>query len=95
MHFRRKKPKTNCGPQIIDVNNLLRDTTRTERFRVFEVSASTRRYLAVLLVICGLLSTVLSTQFVLGAQPSLLIFLIIAFIGVTNIVGGLLLLSSE
>jgi hypothetical protein len=95
MRFRRKKQKTNCGPQIIDVNNLLRDTTRTERFRVFEVSASTRRYLAVLLVICGSMSIVLSAQLVLGAQPGLLIFLIIAFIGVANLVGGLLLLSSE
>jgi hypothetical protein len=95
MRFRRKKPKTSCGPQIIDVNNLLRDTTRTERFRVFEVSASTRRYLAVLLVICGSLSIVLSALLVLGVQPSLFIFLIIIFICITNLVGGLLLLSSE
>jgi hypothetical protein len=95
MRFRRKKQKTSCGPQIIDVNNLLRDTTRTERFQVFEVSASTRRYLAVLLVICGSLSTILSTQLILGAQQSLLIFLVITFICITNIVGGLLLLSSE
>jgi hypothetical protein len=95
MRFRRKKPHIDYGPRIIDVDNLLKDTTRTERFQVFEVSASMRRPLAVLLVICGLLSTVLSAQLVLGAQQSLFVLIAIGFIGITNIVSGLLLLSSE
>ena len=95
MRFRRKKSYVDNGVSVIDVDNLLRDTTRTERFQVFDVLASMRKYLVALLLISGILSSVLSLQFFLGAQTSFLVLMAMVFIGVSNLVGGLLLLSSE
>ena len=95
MRFRRKKSYVDNGVSVIDVDNLLRDTTRTERFQVFDVLASMRKYLVALLLISGILSSVLSLHFFLGAQTSFLLLMAMVFIGVSNLVGGLLLLSSE
>jgi len=82
------------------VDNLVIDTTRKERFTVFEVLASMRKYLIVLLMFSGVLSTVFSVQFLIGVQifSSSLSFIALAamgFIGVANIICGLLLLASE
>ncbi len=59
-----------------------------------------RKYLIVLLVFSGVLSTVFSVQFLIGIQifSSSLSFIALAamgFIGVANIICGLLLLASE
>jgi uncharacterized membrane protein YgdD (TMEM256/DUF423 family) len=101
-HMRRKRKKSyiNSEPPTIDVDNLVVDTTRKERFQVFEVLASMRKYLIVLLVFSGVLSTVFSVQFLIGIQifSSSLSFIALAamgFIGVANIICGLLLLASE
>jgi uncharacterized membrane protein YgdD (TMEM256/DUF423 family) len=100
MRRKRKKSYINCEPPTIDVDNLVVDTTRKERFQVFEVLASMRKYLIVLLVCSGALSTVFSVQFLIGVQifSSSLSFIALAamgFIGVANIICGLLLLASE
>ena len=95
MRFRRKKSYVDNGVSVIDVDNLLKDTTRTERFQVFDVLASMRKYLIALLLISGTLSAALSLQFFVGAQSSFLTLTVMVFIGVSNLVGGLLLLASE
>ena len=101
-HMRRKRKKCyiNDEPPTIDVDNLVSDTTRKERFQVFEVLASMRKYLIVLLMVSGVLSTFFSVQFLMGVElfSSSLSFIALAamgFIGVANITCGLLLLASE
>jgi hypothetical protein len=100
MRRKRKKSYINVEPPTIDVDNLVIDTTRKERFQVFEVLASMRKYLIVLLMFSGALSTFFSVQFLIGVQmfSSSLSFIALAamgFIGVANITCGLLLLASE
>jgi hypothetical protein len=100
MRRKRKKSYIASEPPTIDVDNLVVDTTRKERFQVFEVLASMRKYLIVLLMCSGVLSTVFSVQFLIGVQifSSSLSFIALAamgFIGVANIICGLLLLASE
>jgi hypothetical protein len=100
MRRKRKKCYNDVEPSTIDVDNLVIDTTRKERFQVFEVMASMRKYLIVLLMFSGALSTFFSVQFLTGSQmfSSSLSFIALAamsFIGVANIVCGLLLLASE
>ena len=102
MRFRRRKKSyiDEEPPQTIDVDNLVNDTTRRERFQVFEVLASVRRYLVGLLVISGALSTILSLQLAMNTQMLLspigpLLLIIVGFIGVANIICGLFLLASE
>jgi len=100
MRRKRKKSYINCESPTIDVDNLVVDTTRKERFQVFEVLASMRRYLIVLLMFSGALSTVFSVQFLMDIQmfSSSLSFIALAaigFIGIANIICGLLLLASE
>ena len=100
MRRKRKKCYNDVEPSTIDVDNLVIDTTRKERFQVFEVMASMRKYLIVLLMFSGALSTFFSVQFLTGSQmfSSSLSFIALAamgFIGVANIICGLLLLASE
>jgi hypothetical protein len=100
MRRKRKKSYINAESPTIDVDNLVIDTTRKERFTVFEVLASMRKYLIVLLMFSGVLSTFFSVQFLMGVQifSSSLSFIALAamgFIGVANIICGLLLLASE
>ena len=100
MRRKRKKCRFDAEPPTIDVDNLVVDTTRRERFQVFEVLASMRKYLIVLLMFSGVLSTFFSVQLLIGAQmfSSSLSFIALAtmgFIGVANITCGLLLLASE
>jgi len=100
MRRKRKKSYINCEPPTIDVDNLVVDTTRRERFQVFEVLASIRKYLIGLLMAVGAVSAFLSTQCVMGvqifsSQTSLIALIAMGFIGVVNIICGLLLLASE
>jgi len=100
MRRKRKKSCINSEPPTIDVDNLVVDTTRKERFRVFEVLASMRKYLIGLLMAVGAVSTFLSIECVIGvqifsSQLSLIALIAMGFIGVVNIICGLLLLASE
>ena len=101
-HMRRKRKKSyiNSEPPTIDVDNLVVDTTRKESFQVFEVCTSLRRYLIGLLMAVGAVSAFLSIQCVRGiqifsSQSSLIALIAMGFIGVVNIICGLLLLASE
>ena len=100
MRRKRKKCYIKDEPPTIDVDNLVVDTTRRERFQVFEVLASTRKYLVVLLWFSGALATFFSVQCLLGAglflsSLSFIALVAMGFIGVANIICGLLLLASE
>jgi hypothetical protein len=81
------------------VDNLVVDTTRRERFQIFEVLTSMRKSLIVLLVFSGVLSMFFSLQLLMGAQlftsSNFIALAAIAFIGVANITCGLLLLALE
>ena len=100
MRRKRKKAHIDVGPPQIDVDNLVMDTTRKERFQVFEVLASVRKYLIFLLMFSGALSTFFSVQLLMGVQifsfpQNFMALGAIGFIGIANIIGGLLLLASE
>ena len=97
---KRKKSYIDVEPQVVDVDNLVKDTTRTERFKIFELLASIRKHIVVLLLASGAISTFFSVQFLLGIEllSSPAAFAVLAafgFIGVANILCGLLLLGSE
>jgi hypothetical protein len=100
MRHKRKKTCIGVEPPPIDVDNLVTDTTRKERFQVFEVLASMRKYIIVLFMFSGALSTFISVQFFMGVQIfssplNLIALAAMGFIGVANIICGLLLLASE
>jgi len=99
MRRKRKKCRFDAEPPTIDVDNLVIDTTRRERFQIFGVLASIRKYLIVLLMFSGAFSTLFSVQLLMGAQlfssSSFIALAAMAFIGVANITCGLLLLASE
>jgi hypothetical protein len=100
MRRKRKKSYIDVEPPTIDVDNLVVDTTRKERFQVFEVLASMRKYLIALLLASGVLSTFFTVQFLVGVDmfsSSLNVIALAAmgFIGVANIICGLLLLAFE
>jgi hypothetical protein len=99
MRRKRKKCYLDAEPPTIDVDNLVVDTTRSERFEIFEVLASIRKYLIVLLMASGVVSMFFSAQLLLGAEmftsSSFIALASTAFIGVANITCGLLLLASE
>jgi len=59
-----------------------------------------RKYLAIMLMVSGALSTFFSVQFLMGVEMfssamSFIALVAMSFIGVANIVCGLLLLASE
>jgi hypothetical protein len=100
MGRKRKKRYNDAEPPTIDVDNLIIDTTRRERFQIFEVLASMRKYLIIMLMFSGVFSTFFSVQFLVGVQMfssslSLIALVAMGFIGVANMTCGLLLLSSE
>jgi len=100
MRRKRKKRYIATEPQTIDVDNLVIDTTRKERFRVFEVLALMRKYLIVLLIFSGALSLFFSVQFLVGTEMfssslSFIALTAMGFIGIANITCGVLLLASE
>ena len=100
MRRKRKKSYIDVEPPAIDVDNLVVDTTRRERFQIFEILASMRKYLVVLLMASGAVATFFSVQCHMGIEmfSSSLNFITLAamvFIGIANITCGLLLLASE
>lgn len=99
MRRKRKKSYLDTESPTVDVDNLVIDTTRRERFQIFEVQSSMRKYMVVLLVASGALSMFFSVQLLMGAQMfasvSFIALAAMAFIGVANIICGLLLLASE
>ncbi len=99
MRRKRKKSYLDAEPPTIDVDNLVVDTTRSERFQIFEVLASIRKYLIVLLMASGVVSIFFSAQLLMGAElftsSTFIALAATAFIGIANITCGLLLLASE
>ncbi len=100
MRRKRKKSYINCEPPTIDVDNLVIDTTRKERFQIFEALASIRKYLSALLLLSGALATVFFVQYLMKIQVfssslSPIALVVIVVLGVINIISGLLLLGSE
>ena len=99
--MRRKRRKYYIDePPTIDVDNLVKDTTRKERFTIFEVLAWMRKYIIILLMFSGALSTFFFVQFLINNplfsfSQSFIALAAMGFIGVANVVCGLLLLASE
>ena len=99
-----KKKKTTKADYVIQdssEDSLLKDTTVKEKFHVFEVSKRISRYLSSLLLVTGAISMLLSAEYFLGARLMLsfelktLFIIALGFIGVVNLISGLLLLSKE
>jgi len=99
MRRKRKKHYPDVEPPTIDVDRLIEDTTRSERFQIFEALASIRKYLIVLLMVSGIVSMFFSAQLLMSVQIftslSCIALAASAFIGIANITCGLLLLASE
>jgi len=101
--MRQKKKQTKADYVILDSpeDSLLKDTTVKEKFHVFEISKKVSRYLSSLLFVTGAVSMLLSAEYFLGARVLLsfelktLFILTLGFIGVVNLVSGLLLLAKE
>ena len=84
----------------IDSDNLIVDTTKKESFQMIEFCAKLKKYLILMLLIAGTISTLISIQYFMGyelfsTQTGLINFILIAAIGFSNIFCGLLLLSAE
>lgn len=99
MRRKRKKCNIKIEPPRIDVDNLVVNTTRRERFQVFEMLTSMRKVLIVLLTFSGVLSIFFAIQLLMGAQvftsSNFIVLAIAGFIGIANITCGLSLLASE
>jgi len=101
--MRHKKKQTKADYVIFDPpeDSLLKDTTVKEKFHVFEISKRISRYLSSLLFVTGAISMLLSAEYFLGARLLLslelktLFIITLGFIGVVNLVSGLLLLAKE
>jgi len=101
--MRHKKKQTKADYVIFDPpeDSLLKDTTVKEKFHVFEISKRISRYLSSLLFVTGAISILLSAEYFLGARLLLsfelktLFIITLGFIGVINLVSGLLLLAKE
>jgi len=99
----KKKKPAKADYLILDSSedSLLKDTTVKEKFHVFEVSKRISRYLSSLLLVTGAISMLLSAEYFLGARLMLsfelktLFILALGFIGVVNLISGLILLAKE
>lgn len=105
MNFMSRKHRKRSNISRIHIyrnpDDLVADTTGEERFHIFEVCASLSKCIAGLLIATAAVSTFLFLQYFMGVNmfytPSLKLAFIIAigFIGITNIICGLVLLSKE
>jgi len=101
MRPKKKQNKTDYAILDSPEDSLLKDTTVTEKFHVFEISKRISKYLSGLLLATGAISILLSAQYLVGARLLLaselktLFILALGFIGVVNLVSGLLLLAKE
>ena len=100
----RKKKETEAKADYVILDsqsdNLLKDTTVKEKFQVFKISKRISRYLSSLLFITGAISILLSAEYILGAHALLfelkmLFILALGFVGLVNLISGLLLLAKE
>ncbi|MEM2440153.1 MAG: hypothetical protein QW493_02930 [Candidatus Bathyarchaeia archaeon] len=78
------------------------DTTGVERFKVFEICTRMYKYTVTLLMVSAALSAILlllqffmGVQIFLTPQPEPFTIITIGFIGIINLVCGLLLLATE
>jgi len=101
--MRQKKEQDKADYVIFDPpdDGLIKDTTVKEKFHVFEISKKISKYLSGLLFATGAISILLSAQYLLGAKLLLdfelknLFLSALGFIGVVNLISGLLLLAKE
>lgn len=101
--MKEKKEEREADTVILDANepDLIKDTTVKEKSHVFELSKRISRYLSGLLFATGAISILLSGEYFLGPRLMLAIelksifLLALGFIGVVNLVVGLLLLTKE
>jgi hypothetical protein len=98
---RRKPIRSSHSSFFSNPDDLIVDTTGRERFHVFELCAAMSKYIAAVLMGGTAVSTFLLLQFFMDVQmfstPELKLVSIIAmgFIGIANIICGLLLLAAE
>jgi len=82
-------------------DGLVNDTTMKEKMHVFHVSRRISRYLSSLLFATGAISILMSAEYLLGANLLLalelkaLFLTVLGFIGLVNLICGLLLLAKE
>jgi len=101
--MRQKKEETDTDYAFLDPveDSLIKDTTVKEKFRVFEICRRLCKYLGSLLFATGAISILLSAEYFLGARLLLsfelktLFLLALGFIGIVNLISGLLLLAKE
>jgi hypothetical protein len=98
---KKRETETDYGVNDPQGDSLIKDTTVQEKIHVFEISERICKYLSSLLFVTGAISVLLSAQYFLGARLLLsfelktLFLLALAFIGVVNLIAGLLLLAKE
>jgi len=98
---KRRETETDYGVNDPQGDSLIKDTTVEEKIHVFEISERISKYLSSLLFVTGAVSILLSAQYFLGARLLLsfelktLFLLALAFIGIVNLIAGLLLLAKE
>jgi hypothetical protein len=104
---RKKMPSKSKGdePDYIAAepkeDGLVKDTTMKEKMRVFHVSRKISMYLGGLLFATGAISILMSAEYLLGADLLLALELkaffltVLGFIGLVNLICGLLLLAKE
>ncbi|MEM3055433.1 MAG: hypothetical protein QXM52_07000 [Candidatus Bathyarchaeia archaeon] len=101
-----RKRKTNYASSHLSVStspdDLVLDTTGEERFCVFEVCTRMCKYTAALLMASATLSTFMLIQYFMGFQTLVTIFqtklfaiIALGFVGMINLICGLLLLATE
>ncbi|MEM3784064.1 MAG: hypothetical protein QXY88_03410 [Candidatus Bathyarchaeia archaeon] len=102
MPRKHRKPSNSSHIHIFrNPDDLISDTTGEERFHIFEVCASLSKYIASLLMATAAVSTFLFLQCFMGVNMSsipllkLAFIIAIGFIGIANIICGLVLLSKE
>ena len=100
MRKKKKDRYKNITCDRIDSDNLIVDTTRKESFQIIELCTKLKKYLILILLITGTISTLISIQYFMGyelfsSRIGLINFILIGIIGFANIFCGLLLLGSE
>jgi hypothetical protein len=98
--MRRKKKETDYSFDPLE-DSLIKDTTVKEKIHVFKISRRISKYLSSLFFVAGAMAILLSVQYFLGARLLLsvelktLFLLALGFIGIVNLIAGLLLLAKE
>jgi len=101
MSQEEKETESDCLVLDSLEDGLLKDTTEKEKSRVLQISRKICKYLSSLLFATGAISILLSAEYFIGARLLLsfelktLFILAMGFVGVVNLISGLLLLAKE